>query len=276
MMRKNMPFAEYQDMEGVNISSLKWMTRSPAHYKHQITLGHLAKPTAAQRLGQLVHEAVLQPQEFARHPVWFGGARRGKEWEAFRAEHASAKEPLAEADFQQVCRIRDSVTADSRAAELLDGPVDDSEVSFRWTDPSTSIGCKGRVDVLGDNFIVDLKTTTNASPKAFAAQAWKLGYHIQAAYYLDGARAEGLDASKFYFVAVETSAPYAVQVYEASPEFIDEGRKQYLELLQKLVVCRESKCWPAYGSEIEQLMPPAWIEDCEEATLEEMGEKSDE
>ena len=51
-----------------------------------------------------------------------------------------------------------------------------------------------------------------------------------------------------YIVAVETSRPYCVVVYQAAPQAIDIGRRQYRLWWEQLRACEDSDAWPGYAT----------------------------
>src|SRR5262249_30177801 len=67
------------------------------------------------------------------------------------------------------------------------------EVSVFWTDDRTGVPCKARFDYLKPRAIVDLKSYENVIGlpvrKAIARCVANYRYHIQAAFYLEGAKA---------------------------------------------------------------------------------------
>ncbi len=110
-------------------------------------------------------------------------------------------------------------------------------------------------DYVGPAALVDLKTTQCASPKAFGASCLKYGYLGQAAWYTDGCeRLTGIKRP-FYFVAVESSAPYLVTVFRVTDAQLEIGREHYRRLLGKLDYCQKANFWGGYSeseeSEIE-------------------------
>ena len=52
--------AQYREVDAINISSLKHMSRSPAHYR--AALEHPREATQAQLLGSMLHATVAEPQ----------------------------------------------------------------------------------------------------------------------------------------------------------------------------------------------------------------------
>jgi len=90
--------------------------------------------------------------------------------------------------------------------------------------------CKLKADIVGDDFVCDIKTTATTNIEAFMEQALKFDYHRQAAWYLD---CPAVKASKFVFVAVSKSAPHPVFVWELDKHdtIIETGREEYKLLI---------------------------------------------
>lgn len=245
----------YHKAPGVSKSGLDRFSRSPAHY--MAYLQGQTKETDALRFGRLFHRYILEPDS-CRLAVWDGPARNTKEgkaaWAEFLDKFAGCEVVSAE-DHAKLTGMRDAVYAHPAARDLLSIPGR-SELS-RWSyDPASGELCKCRPDRLLDiGMALDLKSTENASPKAFAKSCADYRYHVQAAYYPD---VLDLDEKRFPFIAVEKSAPYAVGVYELSPEDVEMGRYLYQRDLLKISECKISKSWPAYSEQIEPLTLPAW------------------
>jgi len=104
---------------------------------------------------------------------------------------------------------------------------------------------------------VDLKTTLDAS-SAFEKSAYNFGYHHQAAWYLYGCRAAGIDCRDFIFVAVEKTYPYAVAIYGAADHLIEVGRQEVRAAIRTYAVCLESGEWPGLTSGVINLDLPLW------------------
>jgi hypothetical protein len=161
---------------------------------------------------------------------------------------------LTPKDFDLAEAMRDAVMAHPVAAALL--VAGESELSLAWE--QDGVGCKGRLDLHAGSVIADLKTTQDASPESFAASSWRYGYHRQAALYLSGARAVGLDAQRYVVIAVEKDAPHAVALYEYDHGALDAGEQQVRRLLALYQRCVEEDRWPGYGDEVRPLTLPGW------------------
>lgn len=237
----------------VRFSSLKHMSKSPAHYRHALISG--VKETKAMRVGTLVHAETFDQDG----PVIYEGERRGNAWKAFKEENTGVEiVTRSEADkaADVTCALREAILSHPTASGLLSGRI---EERIFW-----SIGgraCQGTPDVLGtdgvDAFITDLKTTADANPAKFPWFAQRMGYVAQLAWYMDGVRAAGLgNPTRGFIVAVESKAPYVVSCFELTPEAIDMGRRQYRIWFEQLLVCEASNSWPGYCSAIVPLNAP--------------------
>jgi hypothetical protein len=59
-------------------------------------------------------------------------------------------------------------------------------------------------------------------------------------------------------VVVETSAPYAVAVYEIAPDALDLGASMMSDALSLIAECEDRGEWPGYATEVQSLNLPAW------------------
>lgn len=258
----DVPAAEYHAWDAASNSRLNVLQRSAAHLRHEI--GHPSPPSDAQVLGDAVHYAVLQPDLFgvryACAPECDRRTKAGKEtWEAFAAENVG-RTVLKRDDHTLCLALRDAVRAHPLARSLLAAAAAHREVSLVWTDEESGVTCKARADLAAPAaaIVADLKTTTDASPGAFGRSVFNFGYHRQAAHYMNGFRALGIDVSDFLFIAVEKSPPHCVAVYRIDDDALEAGRHQLRGLLKRYHACTTSGAYPGYGDDILSLSLPAW------------------
>lgn len=253
-------FEDYTDRPGVSQSQLQQMRRSPAHCKAYKD-GH-RRDTDEKDFGRLLHEALLEPVDFYERakviPFKDRRAKGYKEWkEALLATDVelTAKEELT------IRGCVDSVRNHKCGLKIFDDI--DTEVSLFAVHEETGLMRKGRMDVIprGRDFIADIKTAQDASEREFSRAIWALGYHMQAAYYIDLARANGIDAQHFIFCAVEKEPPYACAFYQIQNEDVQRGRDEYERLLRRFAECHESGKWPAYSQELQFIGLPAWAKE---------------
>jgi hypothetical protein len=246
-------YAEYAAIPGANFSTLKALALSPLHYRHR--LAHPLVGGDTLRKGRAVHCAVFEPERFGREwPTW-DGTRRGKEWAAFLA--SSGGDYLLEVEADWVGSVSAAVRADRNAAPLIEGGRPEHVVT--WSDAETGIRCKGRLDYLRGDVLIDLKTCRDASPFGFGRAAARLLYHAQLAFYLDGVTATTGALPVPHLIAVESEAPHVVQVYRVADDELEIGRDEYRTLLRRLAECREADTWPGYGDGVMDLVLPSWV-----------------
>lgn len=250
---------EYRSAEGVNKSTLWFMQKSPAHYKYYCD--HEREDTPALKLGRAIHAAVLTPTAFKHeYAILPDGIDRrtkaGKETYAAFEASSSGKEILSSDDGEQIHCIVKAIKRTREACELLNRTI--REKPLFWKDEETELVCKCRVDAFSPKrgIMIDLKTTTDAETKAFTREAMKYGYHVQAAHYAAGFYSLYGHYPEWYFIAVEKSPPYAVNVLRADCSFIDYGALIRMELLQKLKECMGTGSFPGYGK--NDMYLPNW------------------
>lgn len=251
----DIPFADYRMAAGINISTLKEMAVSPAHYLAARLLIE-KEPTPAQVLGSIIHSAVLEnKREYVVRPEGLDGrTKTGKEWLAAQIH------PVVDAETNAIIEgMIQSVQAHPMARTILCDAKGFPEVSC-WKQHPTTLLLKGRADRLtmdktDSTVVVDLKTCKSgeAHPDRFSKTIWNWNYHRQAAFYL-----ELFEASFFIFVAVENEPPYAVGVYNLDRETLAVGYRENERDLQRVKSCIDANDWPCYGQGISTLGLPAW------------------
>lgn len=248
----------YHSGPGVNKSTLWTLhTKTPGH-----VFGGVKKvQTKAMAEGTICHVAVLEPESFEdRYVRGISVDKRTKDgkaaWEAFQAENANRE--VVDADtYDMACAMRDSLHASSRIRSMTQGGV--AEQSAYWTDDKTGLLCRVRPDLVVPGAIIDLKTTTDAGPQAFASSVAKFGYHLQASMYLEGwASAGGDETCVFQFIAVEKEPPYAFAVYMLDMNAMTEGEAIFRNALDTYKKCQDQKSWPSYPNTVERLSLPNW------------------
>jgi hypothetical protein len=245
--------ADYHADPAISASHLHAVAASPYHYwKRFIDPNRpVVPPTAAMRLGSLVHCAVLEPDELAkRYAVCLPrNTKAGKEMAA--EMEASGIEAVTATDMEQAMAMAFAVRQHPYAAALLSHGK--AEQSFWFDDAQSGLRCKCRPDWFDGSTVVDLKTTTDASPAAFARSVASFRYHVQASHYLAGTFAE-----RFLFIAVEKTYPFCVAVYELDAEAMKAGETLRRQNLQTIADCRAIDEWPGYSTICETLRLPSW------------------
>lgn len=232
--------ADYHADEALGSTSLKTLaTRTPAHYQWDRTR---PKFSDAFTLGTAAHSLILEGDTSGIVVVeadnWLTKAAKEQKTEAL----ASGKQPLLTKEMTQVWEMHSAVMRHPQARELFTGHR--AEESVFWDEDGLMLKC--RPDAWQPGRLVDLKTTVDASPRAFGKTAYNFGYHQSAAHYIDGVKAATGEELPFTFVLVEKTAPYLVSVVELDWEAIDLGRGLNDRAKRIYRECTNTGNWPGY------------------------------
>jgi exodeoxyribonuclease VIII len=261
--RVAMPANEYHALDRLSSSGCKQIERSPAHF--QAWRAKPSEPTPAMQFGTLVHAAILEPDTLTELCVVKPNdapdkrSKAGKEWwEAFEAAVAG-KIILADADYIRLLSVRDAVQSHPLYSAIRNEAAT-VEDTLLWQDRETGAACKARLDLLADDcsFVLDVKTTVDARPSEFASAAVRYGYDIQAAWYSEAVEVVTGQMPRFFFLAVETEAPFGVQLMRAAPDFLLRGYQRMRNALGTYARCVASGEWPSYSPVITDLVLPGW------------------
>ncbi len=166
------------------------------------------KPETAFRLGGSFHELLLEPEKF-------------------RTECCEGL------DISLLYRMHRTVVSNQYCKTLLD--KSEKEKVILWQEPSTGVDCKCKVDLIDKSSanhprVVDFKTTSARSLRAFINCCQQYNYDRQMAFYADS-----IGAKQVCLIGVSKKAQrlFFVQKY-ASSAFIAEGRRKYRFLLQRI------------------------------------------
>jgi hypothetical protein len=273
-IESRVPRADYDVVQGVSITKLKELRRSPMHYQYRLAHPKTSGPLT---LGIASHIAVLEPDRFAEEfATWTrvtdAGAmapRKGQYWDAFCSENPG-RTILKPAEAELCQQIAKAVRADPIAMKYL--VSGDPEVTLLWETQGRQ--CKGRADWLtkidSKPFIVGLKTARDCRPFVFGSQCAKLGYHLQFAFYSDGYETIAGARASLIEIVVESAPPHAVAVYRITEDVLAQGRDEYLRLLDVLTECEATNDWPGPVPREEDLTLPTWAYDAQD-DIEELG-----
>jgi predicted DNA-binding transcriptional regulator AlpA len=261
MWSQDMLNDEYHATRALGSSGIKRLLKSPAVYRYECD--NPPKPTRAMEIGTYTHAGVLEPELF--NETWFRlpeGDKRRKEYKDQVAEAALAnpgKSGIDPATWDQIHAMRDAVLAHPMARKLIQ-PQSRAmvEASFFWNWDGVECKCRPDFYCPAESYVVDLKTTQDASPEGFARNCANFGYHIQEAFYRTGLAAHNRAVDRFYFLAVEKEPPYLVGVYTLDGMARMTGRHKCEEALSAYMSCEQTGDWPGLSNEVIQLELPRW------------------
>lgn len=259
---------DYHDHPAISKSKLDSIAQSPLHYWSRWCDPNRVQPapSAAMEFGTAVHTAILEPDRFASEyrqaPDVARTTKAGKaEWESAAAD---GHQLLKKDDWLSIAAIQQAIRQHPMSSRVLSASGV-AESSLFATCPRTGLQLKCRPDYFTDSgWLVDLKTTRDASLRGFQKSVASFRYHVQAAHYINVCTlATGERPKGFLFVAVENAAPFAVQVFEASTTLVQAGAAEVTRNLDSLAYALDAyptdKPWPAYSDDIVRLDPPTWL-----------------
>lgn len=267
----DLPEIDYHADPALSSSGARTLTKTcPAVFKWERE--HPAIPKDALERGAAAHTLVLgvgpDLVEIPEEMLAVNGAVSTKAAKDFAANvRAAGKIPLTPPAYREVHAMAAALIADPIASKLLVPGYGKPEVSLFWRDTVAGIMRRARYDWLpvvrddGRLILVDYKTSVSADPRRFDKTAMDFGYHQQADWYRDGARAHGLDPDPaFLFVIQEKSPPYLVSTVELAPYALRIGAHLNRQAITTFAECEESGRWPGYTDTVEMVRLPAWYE----------------
>lgn len=235
--------------------------------KYRWTKDHGQAPRRTFDIGHAAHQMVLGAGpglEVVDADNWRTKAAQQQAAEA----RAAGLVPLLAHEHAQVTAMAAALRAHPIAGNYLRPGAGAAEVTLAWDCPATGVPCRARLDLLpppaaaGRLVIPDYKTCAEASPQALSRAVASYGYHVQAAWYLDGCRALGLgdDSAAFVFIAQEKTPPYLVSIFQPDAIAMRVGAEQALQARHVWSWCTGQGRWPSYSDEVLQLALPRWAE----------------
>jgi|TARA_R100000081_G_C4763703_1_gene141401 hypothetical protein len=222
---------EYHSHKSISASGLKTIYKKSV-YHH---LNSVFKMTDAMNFGSAVHSALLEDSnDIAVLPEFNARTKEGKKIKQDFFDNNKGKIIIKQEEQEAIEKIKKNFNGHSLAKSLVQR-LTETEVSYYGTIDKVPV--RVRPDGIKDNdYIIDIKTTSDASPRFFKSQVYNFAYHLQACFYSE---ALGYDPAKFRFITIENKYPYTVEVFAMSEDMIEYGRdawriafnswKEYLE-----------------------------------------------
>lgn len=251
----NIPEAEYHATDAISKSGL-WTIykRTPFHYQYGDK-----KETNTMKFGSAIHCAVLEPEQFEKRFFKGPDDRRGNKWKDMQNNMAADKiELLTSGEYEDALRIREALLKNPLINKIVSGKTL-VENSVFYTDEATGMTCRCRPDLVAPELeiMVDLKSTSDASPFSWQKRVSDYGFYLQEAMYTYAwQRANGCKVSAFIFLTIEQDAPFAHAIYELEPAAAQEGWLVYERAMETYAACKKAGVWPSYGEGVISLDIP--------------------
>lgn len=153
----------------------------------------------------------------------------------------------------------------SELGDILDTGMPEQTILWKEGD----VYCRARLDLISSDrkVICDYKTTENARAEVFIRQIARLGYDLQAEFYVRALQAENCGdtelrhastAPVFVFLAQEITAPFACSLVGLSNAYREIGQSKVARALNLWRYCLSRNEWPGYEPVIHYAEPSAW------------------
>lgn len=262
----------HQKQPGISSSMLKTMKKSPAHFwARHMDPERSRDESPILIFGRAAHALVLEGQaafdkSFVIAPTNINKrTKAGKEeWAEFE-EANKGKDIFKKDDYDLIMKMAEKVNSHPAASPILQDESGVTEYSGFWVDDDTGLLCKFRPDFWiqrGQSAIIDYKTTVDASGGAFSRNIHNYGYHLSAAWYLEGLyKTCGEKCDNFVFIAQEKTPEqgFAVAVYVLDEVVLEASRNVNRILLRRIAEALQSDNWPGYNNDnITEISLPPW------------------
>lgn len=224
----------YDDRSYITNSMLGKLKESPRTLKDYLE-GGIGESSKALSMGDALHKGMLEPDKYKTNiAVWDESmfpivgktirTKENREWLNGFKKLNEGKCILKDTEWLEVEAMLESMRSKPEAMQWLDNAVYE-QIALAEVD---GIPMKSKGDILrNDDWLVDIKSTSDISLESFKESCVKYGYYRQAALY-----AEMFGKEKFGFLVVEKKAPYKVAFYEMSEESMEQGRKELYALIE--------------------------------------------
>jgi len=199
----------YLGKQALSSSSLKMVLSSPKTYKYVTKYGQ--SETQPLRDGKLFHTMILEPHKIDELTIVDVATKAGK---AYKEAKAEGKEVYTTNEIKAAERLADVILRNDEAVHYM------SKAQFEIPEIAmiNEIPFRAKADILKDNMIVDLKTTTGLNEFRYSAD--KYSYDLQAYLYR-----EMFNVDEFVFVCIDKGS-LDIGIFECSDEFYEKGKRK--------------------------------------------------
>lgn len=199
----------YLGKNALSSSSLKMLIQSPKTYKYVTKYG--SGESQALRDGKLFHTMILEPHKIDDLVIVDVATKAGK---AYKEAKEQGLDVYTTKEIKDAERLADALLRNDEAVSYMN--------KAHFEVPAISmidgIPFRAKADILKDNMIVDLKTTTGLNE--FRYSAAKYSYDLQAYLYR-----EMFGVDNFTFVAIDKGS-LDIGIFECSDEFYESGKRK--------------------------------------------------
>ena len=215
--------------KALSYSSLKWLLKSPKWFEYMKR--NPQKETQALRDGRLIHTEILEPQKYQTMQFVDVSSKNTKKWKLAVQEFGKAYTYTYKEKYMNN-RIATAFLQNDACTSYLKG----SETEVPALELFNNIPVRGKADILGADFVADVKTTADGVKdintasgqiiNQFAYTVKKYDYDLQAYLYT-----KLFNVPRFIWLVVDKTTT-DIGIFEASPETLESGKLKLEACLQ--------------------------------------------
>lgn len=234
-------------------SDIKLINKSYSHYLNK----NDQDDTASMKFGRALHCLILEPEQFSsRYIIAADVDRRTTIGKSYCARlESSGLDIITSKEWSELNELKSNIMNHPLAKNMITGAIKEEAIFGELE----GIKCRAKLDISNKGFLIDLKTTTDASKDGFLKSVVNFSYHQQAAFYTDlykNAKGESLG---FLFIAIERDTGL-VACYVLDDSLVEAGRARYKTGIAKYKYHQSNpEAYKGYSDEVETLECPHWL-----------------
>lgn len=203
----------YLGKQALSSSSLKMIIKSPKTYKYVTKYGQ--EETQPLRDGKLFHTLILEPHKVDEFIICDTSTKTTNKWkDAVQLGKEENKLVFTNKELNDAERLADALLKNDEVVRYMNK----SQFEIPEVAMIDGIPFRAKADILKDNMIIDLKTTTGLNEFRYSAD--KYGYDLQAYLYK-----EMFGVDEFIFIAIDKGS-LDIGIFECSDEFYERGKSK--------------------------------------------------
>ena len=259
-----MKFNEYKNIKAINATFLKACNQGlqQGYDSYNNLLSFSPASIAAMNLGSAVHCYLLEPHLFDAE--WCVSEKfdmrttAGKEAKKAFDEKNTGKNCINEDEFSLIKTIKSNCYKIESVKNALDNYDKEQTIEFMLD----GLKMKARIDIVSPNrsVIIDLKTTKDASPRAFTSDLVSMGYDIQMLHYTYATMyGKPGPMPHIFVIAAETNSGEIASYNIDNVVYSDYTKNRYNAAIKTALTVMELKERPMkYSKDIQKLDLPSW------------------
>lgn len=254
-----MPWEQYRGLPRMNPSTIVYGMESRRHLLHAATCGGI-EPSNDMRLGTGIHAMTLEPHTFADtfviipafHLYPENVTKEGKiststatdyckqKTADFLRNEADGRQILSAEQYDRALSAVQAIKQCLRAEEL----VRISEPEVTMLGEIEGVRFKGRIDLLAEAVIGDIKTTVSCNPWKFSRQFRDLRYCHKLAIYRELVRQHTGKLLPVEIIAQEKRPPFDTVVFPVPDDKLTAAMTEVIATIQDYRLAIETDHWP--------------------------------